>query len=787
MAKPITKPNKAGSSVLRTDFFCVNDQTFGGYVVDLDDLQRRFVVEMLLDGLPLRLARADAYANELAIEGLGDACYGFAFNLSQRVIDSGTIVEVRLANTDIPVGHPISIKEQQSNARQLPGTSEIRWLGGLRFDGWCSDDGADAPIVTAVIDGERIAEAKATRWANIGNGRDARLARRFDLHLPARFADGHVKHVQFVRDNGENFPGGPIAIVAFADGLARTIDNFNALAAERPRAAEVDRLLPMSMPFSAYADWLVRFPIATPKNANLAPIAVALLGSGDPKPSLKSLQKSQRVDWVAATLPEAGGQSEFVNEHLQQFLLGDARNSEYVVFTRSGTRFTATALDRIAGAFAEFPNAFAVYGDFDVAGDDGVDWPIALPAFDYERLLEQGYCTHLFALRREVALSAVRKGKSDMYRLFLSTLDDKPRDHEGIAHIPGSLATLVLLDPAAESQLLAQAVTRHLKARKRAAQIRTSSSSLFPAIRISRSIPAGLTTIVIPVRNQLGLLRSCLRSIKPAARRSNVDILVVDNDSSDPEMIAFLNDLKRGGEATIVSVAGPFNFARLNNVAAEGAKGDFLCLLNNDVEATDGQWLDEMLSRLADDDVGAVGALLVWPSGVVQHGGTVLGANFAAAHAFSDRMQTDPGYADMLNVAHECSAVTAACMLTRRRDYLDIGGMDELHFPVNFNDVDYCVRLRAAGKRVVFTPHARLYHLESASRGRDEQPVRAARFARELQHLRARWGEWLMTDPYYNPTLSLDAIPFSALAWPPRSRDPRINRAPIAAHIPPGF
>jgi O-antigen biosynthesis protein len=785
MTKPIAKPSKAGNSALRTDFFCRNDQTFGGYVVDPDDLQRRFIVEMFLDGLPLRLARADAYANELAIEGLGDACYGFVFNLSQRVIDSGTIVEVRLANTDIPVGHPISMKMQQSDARRLPGTSEIRWLGGLRFDGWCSDDGADAPTVAAIIDGERIAEAKATRWANIGNGRDAQLARRFDLHLPARFADGHVKHVQFVRDNGEDFPGGTIAIVAFGDGLARTNDNFNGLAAERPRAVEFDRLLPMSMPFSAYADWLVRFPIATPKKTDVAPIAVALLGSGDPKPSLKSLQKSQRVDWVAATLPEAGGQSEFANEHLQQFLLGDAKNSEYVVFTLSGTRFTATALDRIASAFAVFPDAFAVYGDFDVAGDDGLSWPIALPAFDYERLLEQGYCARLFALRKDVALSAVRKGKSDLYRLFLSTLDDRPRD--GIVHIPGSLAKLAVLDPALESVQLADAVAQYLKARKLVAQIRKSSPGLFPAIRVSRPVAAGLTTIIIPVRNELGLLQSCLRSIKPAASQSAVDILVVDNDSSDPDMVKFLRNLASSGEASVVSVPGPFNFAHLNNVAAENAKGDLLCLLNNDVEATDSEWLREMLGRIGDDDVGAVGALLVWPSGVVQHGGTVLGANFAATHAFSDRIHADPGYADMLDVARECSAVTAACMLTRRRDYLDIGGMDELHFPVNFNDVDYCLKLRAAGKRVVFTPHARLRHLESASRGRDEQPDRAARFARELQQLRARWGEGLMTDPYYNPILSLDAVPFSALAWPPRPRNPRINRASMPADVPPGF
>jgi GT2 family glycosyltransferase len=171
----------------------------------------------------------------------------------------------------------------------------------------------------------------------------------------------------------------------------------------------------------------------------------------------------------------------------------------------------------------------------------------------------------------------------------------------------------------------------------------------------------------------------------------------------------------------------------------------------------------------------------------VQHGGTVLGPSFAAAHAFCERIQSDPGYADLLCVARECSAVTAACLLTRKKDYLDSGGMDELHFPVNFNDVDFCLKLRMRGRRIVFTPHARLYHYESASRGDDKNPDRAARFARELQNLRARWGEQLIADPYYSPVLSLDAVPFSALAWPPRLRAARTCLRPQPADIPQGF
>jgi GT2 family glycosyltransferase len=181
-----------------------------------------------------------------------------------------------------------------------------------------------------------------------------------------------------------------------------------------------------------------------------------------------------------------------------------------------------------------------------------------------------------------------------------------------------------------------------------------------------------------------------------------------------------------------------------------------------------------------------VGALLIWPSGVVQHGGVVLGSSLGATHAFNDRLATDSGYADQLLVAHDCSAVTAACMLTRRADYLAVGGLDESYFPINFNDVDYCLKLRARGKRIVFTPHARLLHLESASRGDHQSAHRKALFERELRSLRTRWMDALLADPFYSPLLSLDPVPFSALAWPLRPMSPRWPLAPQETAIPPG-
>jgi GT2 family glycosyltransferase len=784
MNTPITKPTDAIRPKLRADFFRLDDHIFAGYIVDERDLTRRFVVEFMLDGHPIKITRADAYSDQLAIENLGDACYGFAFNISRQAIDQGSIVEAKLANISVTVGHPIFLKEPLDRNRHFTPANGLRWVGGLRFEGWSADDSELIPIVTAIIDGERVADAKATRWANVGSPAEARLARRFDLHLPDRFADGRVKRVQFFRENGEEFPGSPISIVAFQDGLSRTIDQIRELDVELPRAALFDRLHPMAMPFSEYASWLARFPIVTTRTPDAAPVAITLVGPGNPKSTLLSLQNGDCPDWVAAALPEGEEPSAFDAEDLRKFLTGDADKTEFVVFAHSGTRFVPSALCRIISAFNEFPKAVAAYGDFDIESRDGVRWPIALPAFDYERMLEQGYCAHLFALRRDTVLDAVAAGKSDLYRLLMFAFDGTARCQGKIIHIPGSLATIAPPGAGADSKLLAQATAEHLRARKIAADVTPSAHELFQASRVFRAIPRGSITIAIPVRNQLELLQSCLRSIQPAMATGEIDIMIVDNESSDPGMLQFLNDLN-DDRATVISVPGAFNFARLNNIAAEKAKGDFFCLLNNDVKAIDDQWLREMLSRMREEDVGAVGALLLWPSGVVQHGGTVLGPYFAAEHAFCDRLHTDSGYADLLCVAHECSAVTAACLLTRRRDYLDVGGMDEINFPINFNDVDYCLRLRAKGKRIIFTPRARLLHLESASRGQDTH--RGAHFARELQNLRSRWGECLVADPYYNPILSLDATPFSALSWPPRPLNARISGVPIAADIPPGF
>lgn len=262
-----------------------------------------------------------------------------------------------------------------------------------------------------------------------------------------------------------------------------------------------------------------------------------------------------------------------------------------------------------------------------------------------ELALRQGYITlDAFLATAHRVLNSIFDGKGD------------DRITGRMVHIPSPLGQMPNLNLAAHSLALAAATSNHLKTRGIASDAEPSTGGVLPAVRVSRRHRRLSTTIVIPVRNKQPLLQACLESIAEAATAAAADIMIVDNDSSEPEMRDCLAQLAKSG-TVVVAVPGPFNFARLNNIAAEKSDSELLCLLNNDIVARDSQRLREMQSRIAEPDVGAVGALLSWPNGVVQHGGVVLGANFAATHAFNDRSDTDPGYGDLLRVAHECASV----------------------------------------------------------------------------------------------------------------------------------
>ena len=274
-------------------------------------------------------------------------------------------------------------------------------------------------------------------------------------------------------------------------------------------------------------------------------------------------------------------------------------------------------------------------------------------------------------------------------------------------------------------------------------------------------------SVIVPTRNGYALLKTVMDGLLQNTDYSSFEVLVVDNDSDCPDTLEYLAWLQQQSEVSLVpglprirvlSYPHPFNYAAINNFAAEEANGELLLLLNNDVEITDSRWLSEMVVQFGRADVGVVGKKLLWPNGMVQHGGVVVGINGLAAHAFNDCQSDDPGYMGLNQFDREQSAVTAACLMVRREDFLGVGGFDAEHLPVAFNDVDLCLKLRGLGKKVVLTTRFPLIHHESATRGKEDTPEKLARARRERDYFIGRWMpiDRFWTDPYYHPGLNHD-------------------------------
>ncbi len=260
-------------------------------------------------------------------------------------------------------------------------------------------------------------------------------------------------------------------------------------------------------------------------------------------------------------------------------------------------------------------------------------------------------------------------------------------------------------------------------------------------------------TVILPTRDHADLLAASTAGVLHGTDYPALELLVVDNGSTDPDALALLDALAATSRVRVLRRPGPFNFAALNNAAALGATGEILVLLNNDTEMPDPAWLRELVRHAVRPDVGIVGARLLHRDGGLQHGGMVLGPAGRATHVLHGAPRDAPGYEGQLAVPRDLSAVTAACLAIPREVWMRVGGMDE-GLPVAWNDVDLCQRVRRAGLRVLWTPDAVLLHLEGATRGEDAaDPARQARFLADAARYRAAWGEAADEDPFLNPNL----------------------------------
>jgi GT2 family glycosyltransferase len=279
--------------------------------------------------------------------------------------------------------------------------------------------------------------------------------------------------------------------------------------------------------------------------------------------------------------------------------------------------------------------------------------------------------------------------------------------------------------------------------------------------------PAPLVSLLIPTRDRKTITEIAVRSILDKTTYPNYEIIILDNGSEEQETLDWFAAIQQeDARVHVLRYDHPFNYSAINNFGAQHAKGSLIGLINNDVEVISPDWLTEMVSHAVREDIGCVGAKLYYSNDTLQHAGVILGIGGVANHSHKNSKRDSPGYFARLIVAQNFSAVTAACLIVRKSVYDEVGGLDEVNLKVAFNDVDFCIKVREAGYRNLWTPYAELYHHESISRGAEDSPEKQARFLGEIEFMQSKWGDALKSDPFYNPNLttsredfSLDCVP----------------------------
>lgn len=459
---------------------------------------------------------------------------------------------------------------------------------------------------------------------------------------------------------------------------------------------------------------------------------------------------------------------------------------EFVALMDHDDILPARALYEVAALLQDHPDADLIYSDEDKIDTQGRRYePYFKTAWNPELILSQNFVSHLGVYRRSLieAVGGLRLGfeGSQDYDLVLRV--SEKTTPQRIHHIPWVLYhwrqeggpqtfSQAFMDRCADAAR--RAVEEHLA---RTGQTLVTVANLADApgwvdVRRAPPEPRPMVSVIVPTRDRAELLAQCADGVLNHTAYSPLELLIVDNDSVEPETAALFDRLRADPRVRILPAPGPFNFSTLNNLAAAEARGEILLLLNNDISMLRDDWLDQMVAQVVRPNVGAVGARLLFPDGTVQHAGVVIGMGGVAGHLCYGAPGDNGGYYRHLLTPRNVTAVTAACLAIRKAVFEEVGGLDAQRLPVAFNDVDLCLRVRKAGYDIVWTPHAELVHHESASRGDDQiDPEARARFNAEIAAMQAIWGAELDQDPFHNPLFDLRYSDYK-LAWPPRRQAP---------------
>jgi GT2 family glycosyltransferase len=456
----------------------------------------------------------------------------------------------------------------------------------------------------------------------------------------------------------------------------------------------------------------------------------------------------------------------------------DLAKGEFVALLDHDDLLSEHALYLVARAVVADPDLDLIFSDEDEIDATGTRFgPHFKPDWNPDLMLSRNMFSHLGVFRRSLveAIGGFREGYEGSQDYDLVLRAAARTSPERIRHIPHVLyhqravSGSAVRAPVAKNsatERARQAIADFLTTRRIDAQVVPGDLPHCHRVRYAlRELP--LVSAIIPTRDQAALLRTCVTGLLDRTDYPNLEIIIIDNRSREPDTHAYFAELAADPRVRIVGYDKPYNYAAINNFAAGLASGSMLCLLNNDIEIIHSDWLREMVSHALRPGVGGVGALLYYPDDRVQHAGTILGLGGVAGHPYRWQPRGAPGYLGRARVIQNLSAVTAACFVVPAKVFAEVGGFDDRNLTVAYNDVDLCLRIGERGYRIVWTPHAELYHHESASRGPDTDPDKRNRFAAEMAHMRRRWGAVLQHDPCYNPNLWLDGHDWG-LASPPR-------------------
>jgi glycosyltransferase involved in cell wall biosynthesis len=452
---------------------------------------------------------------------------------------------------------------------------------------------------------------------------------------------------------------------------------------------------------------------------------------------------------------------------------------DFIALLDHDDELTPHALYEIAMAHNADPTTDFFYSDEDKIDEEGHRHePYFKPDFLPDLFLAQNYTSHLTVYRASLMRKAggfrVGYEGSQDWDLALRVVSLMP-DHSKIRHIPKILyhwraipGSTALLSSEKNYPVKAahKALTDHFARLKQPVELIPVPGDHW---RVKYPLPAQppLVSLLIPTRNGLKFLQRCVDSILEKTTYPNYEILIVDNGSDDPATLDYLKAVAVKKSVRVVPFNAPFNYSAINNFAAKQANGTVLGLLNNDLEVIHADWLHEMVAQALRPQIGCVGAMLYYPNDTVQHAGVIIGLGGVAGHAFRDFPRNTEGVFNRARLVQNYGAVTAACLVIRKEVFDQVGGLDEKSLAVAFNDVDFCLKVRAAGYLNLWTPFAELYHHESASRGVEDTPEKHERFRGEVETMMKRWEKELKHDPAYNPNLTLELTDFT-LAAPPR-------------------